>query len=309
MPDISIVTTSLDRAHLLGRLWKSICNQKADFQWVIVDDGSTDSTSQVVSNFNDHRIGFKKLHRNMGVNFARNAGVDIAEGKYLIFLDSDDELVPGALESAMKEIKSANKKIGVFCYACVMAETGKQTSKLIDGRILKEKEVVCENALRGGDNAYIYRKEIFNCFKLPESLKGCEHVFVYSVSKKWDFLVINKPMTLVHRQSDNLSSASSLVKRSKDIAKSYEVILQEHKSILATYPKEKAKFYRKGIYRYGVAGAKKDVIRLTGNAISSGPIKERVKTLVMGFFSLMPVAKFEFWRINKINKKLEGKSL
>lgn len=309
MAEISIVTPSLNRADLLPRLWSSLRNEKANFQWIVVDDGSTDATPQVVTDFKDPRISFQKLKKNMGVNFARNAGVELAKGNYIIFLDSDDELVAGALEDAVKKINKADERIGVFCYACVMAETGKQTSKLIDGKLLKEKEIVCDDALRGGDNAYIYRKEIFKYFKLPENLRGCEHVFVYAISKKWDFFVIDKPMTLVHRQADNLSGASSLIKRSKDIAKSYELILKGHESILEKSPSKKVDFYRKSIYRYGVCGAKKDVIRVAYAALRVGSPVEKIKTLAMTIFSLMPVAAFEFWRINKINKKLEGKNL
>lgn len=307
MSDISIVTPSFNRADLLPRLWQSLRNQKIDFQWVIVDDGSTDETQRVVNEFKDSRILFKKLKKNMGVNRARNEGVKIAKGNYIIFVDSDDELVENALSEALEDINTVNKKVGVICYACVMAETRQQTSNLVHGQILEEREIVCDDALRGGDNAYIYKKEVFNHHNLPENLKGCEHVFVYAVSKDWQFLVINKPMTLVHRQLDNLSSALSLINRSKDIAKSYEIILHQHEDLLKVSPNKKANFYRKSIYRYGVAGAKRDVIRLAGSAIKIGSVKERIKTLAMVVFSLMPIAGFEFRRVNKINKKLEGK--
>lgn len=103
MAEISIVTPSLNRADLLPRLWSSLRNEKANFQWIVVDDGSTDATPQVVTDFKDPRISFQKLKKNMGVNFARNAGVELAKGNYIIFLDSDDELVAGALEDAVKK--------------------------------------------------------------------------------------------------------------------------------------------------------------------------------------------------------------
>jgi glycosyltransferase involved in cell wall biosynthesis len=307
MPEISIVTPSWNRAQLLKRLWKSLASQNIDFQWVIVDDGSKDDTEHIIESFKDKRITFEKLSKNMGVNFARNAGVALAKSKYVVFLDSDDELVPNTLLSAVEKIKSTSSEVGVVCFACVMAETGEQTSKLIDGAIFGEKEIVCEHALRGGDNAYIYKKEIFDHFLLPNDLKGCEHVFVYSISKKWKFLVVDAPLTLVHRQLDNLSDASSLVARSKDIAVSYEMILAGHRDILNSVPSAKASMYRKGIYRYGVAGKKLEVLRLAKAGLKNSPIKEKIKTCGLAAVALLPLTAFEFWRISRVNKRLEGR--
>jgi glycosyltransferase involved in cell wall biosynthesis len=100
-PTFSIITTThADRAKLLKRAARSVFNQTFnDFEWIIIDDGSIDNTKEVVASFSDKRIVFESFPENRGVNMARNRGLDLANGKYIVFLDSDDELLPGALQT------------------------------------------------------------------------------------------------------------------------------------------------------------------------------------------------------------------
>jgi glycosyltransferase involved in cell wall biosynthesis len=93
----SIVLPTYDRAPLLSRAIDSVLAQTdPDFELVVVDDGSTDDTERVVRAYADPRIRY--LHQaNAGVCAARNVGARAATGERLMFLDSDDELLPEAL--------------------------------------------------------------------------------------------------------------------------------------------------------------------------------------------------------------------
>src|SRR5687767_9278561 len=91
-PVFSIVIPTYNRAHLIKKTIESVLAQDfADFELLVVDDGSKDDTESVVSSFTDKRVHyFKKQNGERGA--ARNFGAARAKGSYLNFFDSDDLL-------------------------------------------------------------------------------------------------------------------------------------------------------------------------------------------------------------------------
>jgi len=90
MPYFSIVIPTFNRAHLLNETVQEVLNQPfTDFELIIADDGSIDNTKEIIEKIPDSRLIYK-YHANSGVSAARNFGASFAQGKYLIFLDSDD---------------------------------------------------------------------------------------------------------------------------------------------------------------------------------------------------------------------------
>lgn len=103
-PDFSIIIPTYNRANTLGRAIESVLNQTySGFEIIVVDDGSTDATTVGVSQFPDVRY-FRQENR--GVCTARNRGAKEAQGSWLIFLDSDDELLPNALAEFSQGMRS-----------------------------------------------------------------------------------------------------------------------------------------------------------------------------------------------------------
>ena len=91
---------------MIGRAIKSVLNQThAEWELIVVDDGSSDHTKAVVDTFPAVSYVFQS---NSGVSSARNQGAKLATGKWLIFLDSDDELLPEALHVFRNEIVENN---------------------------------------------------------------------------------------------------------------------------------------------------------------------------------------------------------
>jgi glycosyltransferase involved in cell wall biosynthesis len=96
-PRFSVIIPTLNRARELPVAIRSVLGQTGtDFELIIVDDGSTDDTESVVAAFADPRVRYHRQPQS-GVSIARNAGAAAASGELLVFLDSDDELLPGAL--------------------------------------------------------------------------------------------------------------------------------------------------------------------------------------------------------------------
>src|SRR5688500_11048273 len=93
-PQFSVVVPTYNRSNVLLRAIKSVLAQTlSNFELIVVDDGSTDDTKEVLSRINDSRLIY--FHQpNSGCSPSRNAGALLAKGTYLTFLDSDDEVRP-----------------------------------------------------------------------------------------------------------------------------------------------------------------------------------------------------------------------
>src|ERR1700730_9074258 len=97
---VSVVIPAHNAAHYVGVAIDSVLRQShQDFEIVIVDDGSTDNTKQVVEPYlSDPRIRYR-YQENRGLPGARNSGASQSQGEYLAFLDADDFFAPNALQS------------------------------------------------------------------------------------------------------------------------------------------------------------------------------------------------------------------
>ncbi len=96
---VSIVLPVFNREKMIATAIHSVLEQTySDFELLVVNDGSTDSTAQIVEQFEDKRIRLIRLKENRGVAFARNRAFDAAKGQWIAFLDSDDAWLPQRLE-------------------------------------------------------------------------------------------------------------------------------------------------------------------------------------------------------------------
>ena len=98
MPQISIIIPSYNTAHYLCEAVDSVLMSTfKDFEVIIIDDGSTDNTKDVVRKYDNIPAVRYIYQSNKGLAGARNAGISVALGKYLVFLDSDDVVLPEKL--------------------------------------------------------------------------------------------------------------------------------------------------------------------------------------------------------------------
>jgi len=101
---ISVIIPTYNRGKVLERAIKSVLTQTyTNFELIVVDDGSTDNTSRILSKFAEKIRYFSKLHG--GVSSARNFGLEKSEGTWVAFLDSDDYWLPEKLERQMQYLK------------------------------------------------------------------------------------------------------------------------------------------------------------------------------------------------------------
>lgn len=110
-PFFSIILPAYNASAFLSNTLRNILSQQySNFELLLINDGSTDSTADICTHYAnmDKRISFISKH-NEGVSVARNKGLDTAKGKYILFIDADDFLYPNALSTisdALKNIKT-----------------------------------------------------------------------------------------------------------------------------------------------------------------------------------------------------------
>jgi glycosyltransferase involved in cell wall biosynthesis len=114
-PLVSIITPCFNHARFLGRAIDSALGQThRPIEAVVVDDGSTDETPDVARSYGD-RIRFF-CTANQGLGAARNFGLERARGEFVVFLDDDNELLPGFVEETLKAYRQAGDPAVAYVY-------------------------------------------------------------------------------------------------------------------------------------------------------------------------------------------------
>ena len=169
---ITVFTPTYNRAHLLDKLYTSLVIQtNRDFEWLIVDDGSIDDTKDVVQSFiKDDKIKIRYIFQeNGGKHRAINKGLDHTKSELFFIVDSDDYLIPTAIEKIIYKYKTIENSKE---FAGISFNKGFTENKLV-GKTFSLDYIDCTNLERGkknilGDKSEIYRTEILRNIKFPE---------------------------------------------------------------------------------------------------------------------------------------------
>ena len=113
MPKISVIMPAYNSEKYIAEAIESILSQTfTDFEFIIIDDGSTDRTVEIISRYNDSRIRFYQNENNMGVAATLNRGLDLATGEYIARMDSDDISLPDRFKKQIEYLEK-RKEVAV----------------------------------------------------------------------------------------------------------------------------------------------------------------------------------------------------
>lgn len=113
---LSIIIPVYNAEEYLDRCLESVVNQSfTSYEVILVDDGSTDSSPMICDRYSATDPRFRTIHKaNGGVSSARNTGINLAKGEYLMFVDSDDALLPDSLERMLEDVHEEDVVIGGY---------------------------------------------------------------------------------------------------------------------------------------------------------------------------------------------------
>lgn len=209
MPKASIIIPTYNSAATVEETITSVQNQTlADWELIIIDDGSEDETIEVVQNICEPRL---KLftYANGGVSTARNRGISHAEGEYLTFLDADDLWTRDKLASQIAALKNNISARAVYSWTHYISEKGKILFSGVrskkEGNIYQE--LLQRNFLLSGSNILIHRDVLsvvqgFN----PQLAYAADWDFYLRVAKNFNFAVVPKYQILYRQSANSMSS-------------------------------------------------------------------------------------------------------
>ncbi|MGO4145616.1 glycosyltransferase family 2 protein [Paenarthrobacter sp. YAF11_1] len=167
-PLVSIVISTYNRADYLDDCLNSILAQSLqDFEVILVDDGSTDHTRDVITSFADSRIRYF-ARENHGISASRNFGADKARGAFIAVHDDDDIMLPWRLERQLESLEPGDH--GSFGVSVHFDNSTGEVHRLVH-RLFN-----MQTALRYGNNpthpTWLIRADIFKKFRYDETLKS-----------------------------------------------------------------------------------------------------------------------------------------
>lgn len=230
---ISVIVPTYNRAKEIPRSIESILNQTyRDFELIIIDDGSTDNTREIVEAYQDKRIRYiENTTSKHGASVARNIGLKASMGDYITFNDSDDVLYPDKLEKQLNFLEGEKADI-TFCAVC-------RNQQIIPGRKFTQKDCTLGCILEASfttTQALFGRAKCFKEAMFDECLKRDED---------WELVIRLIKDYKVAFQNDVLAelivTEGSVSADPSNAVISMNYILDKHKVLYDRYPKSRKK--------------------------------------------------------------------
>ena len=274
-PKFSVIIPVYNRAKMVTEAIESVLSQSfCDFELIVVDDGSVDETPKVLELYRDRAQIITQ--RNSGPEIARNRGAEAAKGEYLVFLDSDDMLMPWAL-TVYDATVSAVRHPALIVAQVVFLHQGKQlVQRNCEAEAVIYKDFLSKDRpVYKSNSTIVIRRDVFQDVEgfryKPLPTFPCDDAdFLLRVGVRGPALVIIKPSTVGYRTHEG------------NVVHEIERLVE---SVLSVIRSEKAGIYPGGrarlLDRYGFIGGM--VFNWTKKAFSRGCVIPGLRLFATGF--------------------------
>lgn len=215
-PTITVFTPTYNRAYCLHNGYEALCRQTLkDFIWLVVDDGSTDNTKELVEEWQKKDNGFEIQYlykENGGLSTGYNAAIAVMDTELSVCVDSDDYLADDAIEKVVNYWRANGSKdiAGITGLDCtpdgeVIGDLlpNQKTINLID-------LMVGKYPITNGDRKNFVRTDLYKSVapmkEFPDERDFNPHYLHIKISKKYDFLALNEKLCYVDYQTDGMTN-------------------------------------------------------------------------------------------------------
>jgi len=249
IPVFSIITPTCKRPGLLHRAIRSVQQQTfSDYEHIIIDDAHDAETGKIIQGINDNKIIFHQHSFQKGAAGAYNSGIQLAGGKFILFLDDDDEYLPTCLERINARFIKTDASVGFVWTGISIIQDDESGGKELITKVWPAKfrnaeaGIVAATTIGNGYGLCV-RKECIDAVGMyDESLAmGQDADFLFRLAGKYDFETVPEILVRIHHHKMN-----QLTDRANDMVRleQREKILERHTSLLERYPELYYTHYR-----------------------------------------------------------------
>lgn len=250
MPTVTVLMTTYNCASYIKEAINSILNQTyGDFEFLIIDDGSTDNTSEVVKSFNDTRIVYKIIEH-VGRSIALNYGLSIAKYDWISIMDADDIAHPLRFEKQIAALSGSNNEI---CFTDAAYFKNNRLLYIIQNNFNGDdiNEVLALHGHFTNSTLIFNKKHIIEFGGYKESLSVFEDYDLWlRIKDKSKFILVDKVLQFARIRNDSLTSGVLISQNKKfyEIQRPYYIDLKSSFRLFDLGEQNKVKGWREFFY-------------------------------------------------------------
>ena len=279
-PLISVVVPTYNYAHLLPRALDSVLGQKDEnVELIVVDDGSADHTAAVLADYQARHPSLQVIRQaNSGAAAARNRGIAQAGGSYVLLLDADDELLPGAISALQVQVRG-QPQLGMVLGAQISvypdgrervrvpAAVPSISSRALIYRYLLQKRISISHCCS------LFRRDLLLQRPYPQHLRSGEDIAVFA------YLLVSAPVAVIDTPLARIYKHADSLRHNRDNEEEYALGMVE--AVFASLPEDCQSLRRRytaqrylSLFRAAQnAGARSQARSFYGRAICLNPLQ------------------------------------
>lgn len=210
---ITVFTPTYNRAYILPKCYESLNRQTSrDFEWLIIDDGSTDGTRELVAEWQSKENGYPIRYiykQNGGLHTGYNTAIANMDTELSVCIDSDDSMPEDAVERILAEWQRVKHSGAAGMVGLDMNQTGTLIGKLLPTlELINAASLLCIPDM--GDKKYVVRNDLLRTVAPMPVFEGEKnfnpHYLIIKLSKQYSFHPVNECFCLVEYQPDGMTA-------------------------------------------------------------------------------------------------------